>query len=191
MSKTNYCVLCWSVWSAGVVCAAAWGISHVYYFSVSRDRVGIELSRGQIVFYWMPDRLCYCSAEAGVWTFATPAHLLPCMRSGGRGRGWMLEVPFWPVVVPVAFVWLRARWRDMQRAADDNATPYSCRQCRYDLWMNLSGTCPECGAEIPADLESALREAGFSRSGSAIRGRCESKKSSHVVEGRRLVVRGT
>ena len=49
----------------------------------------------------------------------------------------------------------------LQRLEDlQSAVGPRCRQCGYDLTMNQSGRCPECGAPIPADVLQTLKEAG-------------------------------
>jgi hypothetical protein len=50
-----------------------------------------------------------------------------------------LWVPFALVAIPTAILW----WRDRRRIP-----PGHCRNCGYNLTGNVSGICPECGAEI-------------------------------------------
>ena len=61
--------------------------------------------------------------------------------AGNPGLLWIL-VPLWLLLllagVPTAFLF----WRDRRKP------PGHCRQCGYDLTGNVSGRCPECGAEI-------------------------------------------
>ncbi len=48
-------------------------------------------------------------------------------------------LPFVLVAVPTAFLWYR----------DGGRIPLGhCSKCGYDLMLNMSGTCPECGTEI-------------------------------------------
>jgi len=50
-------------------------------------------------------------------------------------------LPFLLVVVPTAYLW----YRDGRRIPAGH-----CSRCGYDLTMNVSGTCPECGNVIEA-----------------------------------------
>ena len=61
--------------------------------------------------------------------------------------GTAIEVPYWLLIVLTivgarASVWIRQAWRTRRTRRG------CCRKCGYDLRMNLSGTCPECGTAI-------------------------------------------
>ena len=47
---------------------------------------------------------------------------------------------FAAIALPTAFLW----W------CDRRVPPGHCQHCGYDLTGNVSGRCPECGADIPA-----------------------------------------
>lgn len=49
-----------------------------------------------------------------------------------------LWVPFVLIAIPTAILWCPIRRR---------FPPHCCQQCGYDLTGNVSGICPECGAE--------------------------------------------
>ena len=57
------------------------------------------------------------------------------------GPDWWFDLPFWFLLlvagIPTFLAWRR-----------DRAKPGHCRSCDYDLTGNVSGVCPECGAEI-------------------------------------------
>jgi predicted Zn-ribbon and HTH transcriptional regulator len=67
-------------------------------------------------------------------------------RSGTKGSGqgyyWGIAVPLWApfliFAVPTGILW----WRDRRRIP-----PGHCQSCGYNLTGNVSGVCPECGAE--------------------------------------------
>lgn len=50
-----------------------------------------------------------------------------------------LWVPFVLVAIPTAILWCPIRRRP---------PPHCCQHCGYDLTGNVSGICPECGAEV-------------------------------------------
>ena len=73
----------------------------------------------------------------------------------------MASVPLWPL--PPGFVVLTALlWRcDRQRRIPAG----HCQRCGYDLNMNVSGQCPECGRQIAGDVpiqSPASRQPGSS-----------------------------
>ena len=61
-------------------------------------------------------------------------------------------VPCWFLCTLTAVLpalWLWRYWRD--RSVRSDGMPH-CAKCEYNLTGNVSGTCPECGTSIPADL---------------------------------------
>lgn len=50
-----------------------------------------------------------------------------------------LWVPFVLIAIPTAILWCSIRRRP---------PPHCCQHCGYDLTGNVSGICPECGAEV-------------------------------------------
>ena len=56
------------------------------------------------------------------------------------GRLAWVEIPLWiPGVLAGILGWKLGRRRKL---------PHLCRTCGYDLTLNISGVCPECGKEI-------------------------------------------
>lgn len=68
-----------------------------------------------------------------------------------------LGVPKWfascaTLVYPAFYFFVtrtRLRWRRLMK--------HLCAKCRYDLTGNESGTCPECGREIPVETREFLQ----------------------------------
>lgn len=54
--------------------------------------------------------------------------------------------PFLVLTTPPAVIFSRRAWR-----ARRLRRPGHCRQCGYNLTGNVSGRCPECGAEVTSD----------------------------------------
>lgn len=73
----------------------------------------------------------------------------------GPPYDWIVYVPLWIpfllLAIPTALLWRRERRRP--RAG-------CCRKCDYDLTSNVSGRCPECGAEILKGEAVSADEAG-------------------------------
>lgn len=65
-----------------------------------------------------------------------------------------VRIPLWLPAAPLALALILISRR--RRAAEG----VPCTSCAYDLTGNVSGTCPECGRRIPAQLDSkpATRE---------------------------------
>ncbi len=46
------------------------------------------------------------------------------------------------------------------RTREAEITPGTCTECGYNLTGNVSGVCPECGAEVPEDLVQREKDGG-------------------------------
>jgi hypothetical protein len=61
---------------------------------------------------------------------------------------WGLDIPYWLIGVPCAFVWLRSSLKTY-RAHRHQQRSGLCPTCGYDLRASKD-RCPECGTPIPA-----------------------------------------
>jgi hypothetical protein len=61
---------------------------------------------------------------------------------GGVVLGMLTGMAFVLAYVPCRRIYTNLRWRTIEHEG-----PYSCRKCGYNLTGNVSGVCPECGAE--------------------------------------------
>ena len=63
-----------------------------------------------------------------------------------------LDIELWFLIlvaaISTAFLW----WYDKRY----RLPVHLCRKCEYDLTLNISGTCPECGTLIPSDQRLLL-----------------------------------
>lgn len=63
--------------------------------------------------------------------------------------------PIWLGLEIWLYFWTIPRIRDEIREWIDTRESF-CRKCDYSLWGNISGRCPECGAEIPNDQRKRI-----------------------------------
>lgn len=107
-------------------------------------------SRGAIVVFVAP---CFPPGASGTSFFGRESvrgfwqgwPWLPWLEDRGSAR--FLVVPMWVPLVLIVVPSLIA-WRSTRRR------PGHCRKCQYDLTGNVSGVCPECGAEIEGELRA-------------------------------------
>lgn len=79
-----------------------------------------------------------------------PGGLVSCIELGNyaAGSSRILNVPIWGFVLVIVCSALLLR--DLRRR---RAPLNRCATCEYDLSGNVSGTCPECGTQIPGFKE--------------------------------------
>jgi hypothetical protein len=58
-----------------------------------------------------------------------------------------ISAPLWPLVLLTAILPALRWWRRTKRSRWQAIG--ACQRCGYDLTGNVSGACPECGAEAP------------------------------------------
>ncbi len=111
----------------------------------------VTFDHGSLAFYYSE-----VNTSAGILfiVFFPDDRWTPFFRQGGNahpGRVWTVVVPLWIpfllVAVPTAFLF----WRDRRRIP-----PGHCRKCGYNLTGNVSGVCPECGAEVKSGQLSGV-----------------------------------
>ena len=67
---------------------------------------------------------------------------LPELPRAVRGRVAGVVVPIWMIFATLALVTGILWWLDRR------IPPGHCQKCGYDLTGNVSGRCPECGADV-------------------------------------------
>lgn len=65
--------------------------------------------------------------------------------------GTCILIPWWTLSLPLFLTSILMRRRPSKLT--------ECRMCRYDLKLNISGVCPECGTPIPDEQRKAIAEA--------------------------------
>jgi len=156
-----------------LVLASAWAVSFLLDFGYSSTRclLQVRLVAGTC-FVYRPDAPCigdtlyvhirsFSRKSANPepvfsWVWCTwGSQTLPYrVNVGGEARNLSysffnvsLWIPFLLVAIPTVFIW----WRDRRRIP-----PGHCQKCGYNLTGNISGVCPECGAEARSGQSSGV-----------------------------------
>ena len=117
------------------------------------------IGNGQIVLGQRPTGM----GEPGIYAVSWPARNWPWdVRFGlfspsfGLPNG-ALVLPLWLVFTVVCVVTAFLFWRDRRRIQAGH-----CQRCGYDLRMNASGQCPECGLKIAGQstIKTSATDAG-------------------------------
>ncbi len=141
----------WLGVGASIAIVAAFGLSELWYVDCySSDRFLFHLTHGAAGIAWRHNG--WNGSRTGA---VSPHRWLAARHSGGiptpiwristtNGPAWnSVIVPLWMAFVavagPTAILW---RW-DRRRTPDGH-----CRCCGYDLTVNVSGRCSECGLRV-------------------------------------------
>ncbi len=139
----------------GVVCCvllmAAWASSllwHVYRASISTEGLFlIESGAGELSLSWIVAFGNHKSANWHVERIQDPLRLAnffswPLYETDEFMT--FLVLPYWLLLSLIAVPTVLLFWLNRIRIP-----PGHCRKCGYDLTGNVTGKCPECGADVP------------------------------------------